>query len=132
MTQTLNDDLRSLLEQPGPFVSVYLNTEGASEDAPEELALRWRNMREEALGAGVSEKAMNALDALVDGAHRKGDGLVAFAGGDDVVLRRYLSRRVADSVTVGSTPASSDFWNGNRTTLATRWSCPTGREPRST
>ena len=50
MTQTFDDDLRSLLEQPGPFVSVYLNTEGASEDAPEELALRWRNMREEALG----------------------------------------------------------------------------------
>ena len=104
MAQKLNDDLRTLLDQQGPFLSLYLNTEGASEDAPDELALRWRGMREEALTQGASEKALDALDAIVDGSHRKGDGLVAFTAGDRVYLRRFLSRRIADSVTFGQVP----------------------------
>jgi len=104
MTQTYNADLRALFEQDGPFISVYLNTEGASEDAPEELALRWRAMREEVLENGASEDAVTALDGIVSGAHRKGDGLVAFTAGDKVFLRRFLSRRVADSVTFAPAP----------------------------
>jgi len=104
MTQTYNADLRSLFEQEGPYISVYLNTEGASEDAPEELALRWRAMREEVLEHGASETAVAALDDIVSGSHRKGDGLIAFTSGDRVFLRRFLSRRVADSVTFAAAP----------------------------
>lgn len=104
MTQTYNADLRPLFEQEGPYISLYLNTEGASEGAPEELSLRWRAMREEVLEKGASEPAVAALDDIVSGAHRKGDGLVAFTAGDKVALRRYLSRRVADSATFAETP----------------------------
>lgn len=104
MTQTYNDDLRSLFEQPGPFVSLYLNIEGAREDADEELSLRWRGMREEALAGGASETALAQLDDVIDGAQRKGDGLVAFTAGDDLVLRRFLSRRIADSITIADCP----------------------------
>ncbi len=104
MTQTYNNDLRTLFEERGAFVSLYLNTEGAREDADEELALRWRGMREEALREGASEKALARLDDLVDGAQRKGDGLVAFTAGDELFFRRFLSRRIADSVTVADCP----------------------------
>ena len=104
MTKTYNADVRALFDHQGPFISLYLNTEGASEDAPEELALRWRGMREEALKKGASGKVLGAIDAIVDGAHRKGNGLALFAAGDDIVLRRFLSRRVADSITVGAAP----------------------------
>jgi len=104
MTQTYNADLRALFEQEGPFISVYLNTEGASEDAPEELGLRWRAMREQVLEQGAAEEAVAALDDNVSGAHTKGDGLVAFTAGDNVSLRRFLSRRIADSVTFSHVP----------------------------
>lgn len=104
MTRTFNHDLRTLLEEPGPFVSLYLNTEGATEDALDEQRLRWRGMREEALAGGASEKSLAALDGVVDGAHRKGDGLAAFTAGDRIHVRRFLSRRIADSITVGHIP----------------------------
>ncbi|MBW3594794.1 MAG: hypothetical protein KY391_04380 [Actinobacteria bacterium] len=104
MTQSYNADLRTLFDQQGPFVSVYLNTEGTSEDAPDELALRWRGMREEAAEKGAPEQALAALDDLVAGSHRKGNGLVAFTAGENVFLRRFLSRRIADSITVAQTP----------------------------
>ena len=104
MTRSFNDDVRTLLERSGPFVSVYLNTEGASEDAPEELALRWRGMRDQAVKDGAGEAALAAIDDVVPGAHRKGDGVALFAAGDEIVLRRFLSRPVADSISVGATP----------------------------
>lgn len=104
MTQTYDADIGALFEQEGPFISLYLDTEGAREDAPEELALRWRGMRDEALAEGAPEAALKALDGIVDGAHRKGDGLAVFTAGEKVVLRRFLSRRIADSITVAPTP----------------------------
>lgn len=104
MTQTLDADVRALYERRGPFISLYLNTEGAREDADEELSLRWRAMREEALSKGAGEAALAAIDDIVAGAHKKGDGLALFAAGDDIALRRFLSRRIADSITVGSSP----------------------------
>lgn len=104
MTHTYDADLKELFEQEGPFISLYLNTEGASENAPDELALRWRGMREEAIEQGASEQAITALDDVVVGSHRKGNGLVAFTAGDRLTARRFLSRRIADSVTFGATP----------------------------
>lgn len=104
MTRSFNDDIRTLFERSGPFVSVYLNTEGASEDAPEELALRWRGMRDQAASEGAGETVLTAIDDVVAGAHRKGDGLALFADGDGIVLRRFLSRPVADSISTGATP----------------------------
>lgn len=104
MTQTYNDDLRTLFEQRSPFVSLYLNTEGSREDADDELGLRWRAMREEALEKGAPEHALARLDDVVDGAQRKGNGVAAFTAGDDLFLRRFLSRQIADSITVSDCP----------------------------
>jgi peptide subunit release factor 1 (eRF1) len=103
MTPSFSGDVRTLLERSGPFVSVYLNTEGAREDAAEELELRWRGMRDKALEEGASETALAAIDGIASGAHRKGDGLAVFAAGDEIILRRFLSRPVADSISVGAT-----------------------------
>lgn len=105
MSTSFDADIRSLLDKRGPFVSLYLDTEGATEDATEELALRWRGMREEALSRGAPKAALERLDAVVDGAQKKGDGLVAFTAGDSLEIRRFLSRPIGDSITIGEVPS---------------------------
>jgi peptide subunit release factor 1 (eRF1) len=106
MTQgsSLPDRLRALLEQDGLFVSLYLDTEGASEDAAHELDLRWRGLRESAAQGDALEAALSALDRVVRGAHRRGDGLAAIATGDRVALALSLSAPVPDGVTAGARP----------------------------
>lgn len=96
--------LRALVESTGPYLSLYLNTEGAREEAPHELSLRWRAFRERAEAEGASDKALRFLDDVVDGAHRRGDALVAIAAGDEVALRRHLPTRIADAFAVGPVP----------------------------
>ena len=104
MTDTFGSDLRAVIERPGPFVSLYLSTEGATEEGPEEIALRWRGLRESAVGAGADEKALGHLDALIDDVQKKGDGLAVIATADGIALRRYLSRPIADGISVGPVP----------------------------
>jgi hypothetical protein len=104
MTQTLSADLRSLLEREGPFISLYLDTQAASEDGPEQINLRWRALREQALENGADENSLKLLDDLIPNVQQKGDGLVAFVEGSSLILRRYLSRSIPDRISVGSLP----------------------------
>ena len=103
-TRSFNADLRSLLERPGPFISLYMNTEAATEDGPGELQLRWRALRERALEKRADEASLKLLDDFVPGAHRKAAGLCAFVEGSSLVLRRHLSRPIPDEITVGALP----------------------------
>ena len=101
----ISPEVRALYESRGPFVSLYLDTTAAKEQGPEELALRWRGLRDKAAGAEATGAALDALDNIVDGSHRNGDGLIAFAAGDKIAHRRFLRRRpVDDGVHVGPLP----------------------------
>ncbi|MGH2807570.1 MAG: Vms1/Ankzf1 family peptidyl-tRNA hydrolase [Actinomycetota bacterium] len=104
MTQTFNAELRSLLELEGPFISLYLDIEAATEDGPEQLSLRWRSLRAQAIEKGADEASLKLLDDLIPSSQQKGDGLVAFVEGSSLAFRRYLSRRVDDRVSVGALP----------------------------
>ncbi len=96
--------LRAIFETPRPYTSVYLNTEARAEQGPEELLLRWRALREKAQAAGAKDEILTALDSIVDGAHRHGDGLVVLASRADVVFRRYLRSPVQDDLSFGPLP----------------------------
>lgn len=103
-TRAFDADLRGLVEREGPFVSVYLDTEARTEEGPEEIALRWRALREKAAEAGADDTALDGVDALVRDSHLKGDGLVALTAGSEVVIRRYLPSPIPDAVKAGPLP----------------------------
>lgn len=95
--------LQNIKTSDGPFLSLYLNTETRDENGPEELDLRWRNLRD-----SVQDEAPAALldkiGSIIGGAHLQGNGLAVIAAGDEILLRRYLRRPVADSITFGALP----------------------------
>ncbi|MDQ3964584.1 MAG: hypothetical protein M3277_11855 [Actinomycetota bacterium] len=93
-----------LLREPGPFVSLYLDTQAATEQGDEELALRWKNLREDAAEAGASPEALSEIEGIVAGSQRRGDGLAVIAAADDVVIERYLGAFIRDSITFGPLP----------------------------
>ena len=95
--------LQNISQENGPFVSVYLGTETRDETGVDELRLRWRGLRE-TVAEQASEKVLGAIDKIVDGSHRQGNGLVAIASGDEILLRRYLRRAIPDCVKFGALP----------------------------
>ena len=101
----LNDqEVQAVLAAQGPFVSLYLHTEVTSEQAPRDMDLRWRGLRDKAEAAGAHETALSALDDVVDGAHARGRSLAAVAAPGGVVLRRHLGGAVRDNVTFDGLP----------------------------
>ena len=73
------DDLAQVVGGEGPFLTVYLTTEGGVENAARRSELRWRNLRAEAADAGAEEAALAAIDPLVADAHQLGGCLAAVA-----------------------------------------------------
>jgi peptide subunit release factor 1 (eRF1) len=100
----LGASLRALVELPGPFVSLYLDTQAATEEGPLELDLRWRGLRERAAEEGAPEEGLAALDSVVDGSHLRGDGLAAFTSGDTVAAHFSLPSRIEEAVRFGAAP----------------------------
>jgi hypothetical protein len=76
-------DLAALVARPGPFATVYLETDPGVENAAQYSQRRWRAQRETLAAAGAPETALGAIDAVVGDAHLHGAGLgvVADAGG---------------------------------------------------
>lgn len=85
-------------------MSLYLNTEAERELGPQEMEGRWRNLRDEVDGGTVPDKALLLLDDVVDGSHRKGDGLIAITSGEEISFRRFLGSPVPDSISMGALP----------------------------
>lgn len=92
--------LRSVYKQNGEYVSVYLDTDRAHENAAEAIGLRWRAVREELAAAGASPASLEAAaEAISDpGEAARGravfasDGAVTFTGALDAPPRRQIAR----------------------------------------
>jgi len=80
--------LRPLYASPGPWASVYLDATRAVPDAPHQIELRWRGLREQLASRGVPAATLDAMAAAIsDPPHRPGRyGLAVFAAGTDVTL----------------------------------------------
>jgi hypothetical protein len=105
----LIDRLSTLQEGSGPFVSLYLETRGDYEQAPQQIQTRWRDFRRERASDGVPEKALLLLDDLVEGAHREGRGLFALTDGEELSFVRHLPQEISDGVSVGPLPSLLPF-----------------------
>jgi len=99
------DDLRRLVERPGPFVSVVLGTEGRVQNAAQGVERRWQALRQQLEGAGAPAAALEAVDALVPDAHLAADGLVVLADHTGALVTERLDEPpTADRVTAGAVP----------------------------
>lgn len=98
------DSLTALATARGPFASLFLDTRADFEEAPKQIDLRWRGLREELAAKGAPEDALARLDEVVEGSHREGEGLAAVATEDEVVLREHLSTPVSDGAAWGHAP----------------------------
>jgi hypothetical protein len=72
----------------GPFVTVYLVTEAAVEQAAQQSELRWKTLRRQLEDAGAPETALTAIDPLVPDAHHDGRTLAVVADADGLRLVR--------------------------------------------
>ena len=94
------DFLRPVYKQIGAYVSVYLDTDRAHEEAAQAIELRWQAAREELAAAGASPASLAAVAAAVDGGGEAArgraifarDGAVAFAANLDSPPRRPIAR----------------------------------------
>lgn len=96
--------LSKLYAADGPFVTVYLDTTSAVENASARIETRWKNVLRELEDAGVDEATRDALTAAV-GDHGRGNTRVLVASHGHVHLATWLPEPPAqDAVTVGPLP----------------------------
>jgi hypothetical protein len=84
--------LRPLYDQePGGYVSVYLDTSRDHENAQREIEVRWRDARERLAAEGADEATLDAAGAAFGDAERTAPGWAVFARGGRVLLTEGLA-----------------------------------------
>jgi hypothetical protein len=83
-------DIARLFEAPGPFLSIYLATNGDVDNAAQRVAVRWQTLRGELPEAGVPEKTLEAIDPLVGGSQTAGATLAVIAAADGEIYAGNL------------------------------------------
>lgn len=92
--------LRSLYDEAGDVMSVYLDTDRAHENAAEAIGLRWRAVSERLAASGADPDTLAAVRELIDDPAQAApgravfarDGTVAFTGALDAPPRREIAR----------------------------------------
>jgi peptide subunit release factor 1 (eRF1) len=82
-------DIAAAFDAAGPFVTVYLGTEPAVEQAAQRSELRWKALRKELEASGAPEAALEAIDPLVPDAHHEGRTLAVVANDSGALLVRH-------------------------------------------
>jgi hypothetical protein len=67
------DDLRALLDAPGPFASVYLPAPSTTIDAADRLEVHWHNARRSLEQAGAPSELLETLNAPATADHGAGE-----------------------------------------------------------
>ena len=83
-------DLGSIVEHNGPFLTVYLSTDGTVENAAIRSEQRWKTLRRQAAHAGAPEDVLGAIDPLVGYAHLEGAVLAVVSDATRVMLTDHL------------------------------------------
>jgi hypothetical protein len=78
-------DLAELVRRPGPFLSVYLNTERNVANAAQLSQTRWKTVRTDLPDKVVSEAVLEWIDEIVPEAHLAGDRLAVIADATEVL-----------------------------------------------
>jgi len=91
-------DIAELYERPGPFVTVYLDTNPEVENAAQRSLGHWRNVRRDLETAGAPLTALDAIQALVPDAHHRGTTLAAIADSTGLQLTRTFDNAITRDV----------------------------------
>jgi len=78
-------DLAELVRRPGPFLSMYLNTEGDVENAAKRSRARWKTVRNDLPDKVVPGAILERIDEIVPEAHLEGNGLAVIADGNGIL-----------------------------------------------
>lgn len=78
-------DLAELVRRPGPFLSLYLNTEGDVENAAKRSRARWKTVRNDLPDKVVPGAILERIDEIVPEAHLEGNGLAVIADGNGIL-----------------------------------------------
>ncbi len=84
------DFLRSLYDEIGGYVSVYIDTNRIHENAPQALELRWRAAREKLTAAGASPATLDAVAHVVTDRDLAAPGMAVFARQGTVTMTATL------------------------------------------
>ena len=82
-------DVAAAFDGPGPFVTVYLGTEAAVEQASQQNELRWKNLRRRLEEDGAPAETLVVIDPLVPDAHHRGRTLAVVADASGLRLVRH-------------------------------------------
>jgi hypothetical protein len=78
-------DLATLVGGQGPFLSLYLNTERAVENAGPLAQQRWKTARRDLEDLGAPDMLLGAIEELVPDAHLEGDCLAVIGGAEQIL-----------------------------------------------
>ena len=77
-------DLAELVRRAGPFLSVFLTTEGDVADAAERSMARWKTVRHDLPRKVVPHAILERIAEIVPEAHLEGDGLAVIADAAEI------------------------------------------------
>ncbi len=93
------DDLRSLNDALGPFVTIALPTPSELDDAQHRFDTRWKNARRELDTSQLTPDDLATLDAFVSSLpHHGGAALVVVRAADGTTLAEFLDEPIRDVV----------------------------------
>jgi hypothetical protein len=78
-------DLAELVRRPGPFLSVFLNTQRNEADAAQRSVARWKTVRHDLLRKVVPEAIIERITEIVPQAHLEGEGLAVIADAKEIL-----------------------------------------------
>lgn len=98
-------EIAKLYTAHGPYVSLYLNTPIAVENAAQRLELAWRSTRQDLAAGGVDDHTLDALEGAVLDNRTEGNSVVAFASHGSVLWSRRLPEELGrETALVGGLP----------------------------
>jgi hypothetical protein len=90
------DDLAPITEHGGPFLTVYLTTEGGVDNASARSDQRWRTLRAQLAEDGAPDELLDQVEEMVADAHTHGEVLVVITDGSGLMVVDHLDEPLDD------------------------------------
>src|SRR4051794_4097185 len=85
------DDLRDLLSERGPFVTVVLDTSGNIDNAAQRIDVQWRDLRRVLVDQGAPDDLLDGISRFTEAPQLFGRTLVVVANASGVIHVSHLA-----------------------------------------